>query len=271
MESSIEKVIDSLCENHHLAQVNIRIDKATDQVSVIDIIQMMTGLTPKRASEVIINLSKQIKFPKVRINGKGRLTPVADGPTLIDIISMLPGKKALRIQSVMAKQGYELKRKVTTLLQTGSATFERETKRLKLDLKSAQLLDVDGRVMDSWNYLSKLNPPHKKVFNLIQEFFPTEFKTNEDDKNQIGFVYFIRISGTHMVKIGYTCRNIHLRLSQLQVANPQDLEVLITIRTKMFKEMERSLHQKFHTSRVRGEWFVLLDEDIENCFNEIKN
>ena len=68
-------------------------------------------------------------------------------------------------------------------------------------------------------------------------------------------IYFIRTDG--FAKIGCT-RNIKSRLSELQVSNPHDLNVMGLFHGGFKKEEE--LHKLFADDRVRGEWYYLSDE-----------
>ena len=74
----------------------IRYDEASKTASVIDVAMLITDLPSNDASKYAKTAAKQlgIKFPQLRISGKGRETPVADARTLIQIIWALPGKKA---------------------------------------------------------------------------------------------------------------------------------------------------------------------------------
>ena len=80
--------------NPALTNSNIRIDKATLQASVLDVIRLITGQNAKGASKIIERLVKLSKCRQLRINGKGKLTPVCDASTMVDIIWELPGKAA---------------------------------------------------------------------------------------------------------------------------------------------------------------------------------
>jgi hypothetical protein len=74
----------------------IRIDCETNQLSVIDLVVVVTGSEPSDAGKTLARLGVEFlaKCPKLRINGSGRLTPVADARTSIEIIWALPGKAA---------------------------------------------------------------------------------------------------------------------------------------------------------------------------------
>jgi hypothetical protein len=74
----------------------IRVDEDTKQGSVLDVARIVTGLPSNDARKYAIAAAKElgIAFPQLRINGKGRETPVADAKTLIQIVWELPGKAA---------------------------------------------------------------------------------------------------------------------------------------------------------------------------------
>ena len=76
---------------------SMRIDAATQQGSIIDVIKMVLGCGPSTAYSYlnrVITRFPDIQFGKIRINGKGKLTPVADGANLIHVARCLPGKRA---------------------------------------------------------------------------------------------------------------------------------------------------------------------------------
>jgi hypothetical protein len=82
--------------NPMLVNAKIRIDRDTQQASVIDVIKLISGRSTKRASEAIINLSDKLSesIDHLRIDGTGKLTPVCDAKTMVEIIWELPGKAA---------------------------------------------------------------------------------------------------------------------------------------------------------------------------------
>ena len=68
-----------------------------------------------------------------------------------------------------------------------------------------------------------------------------------------GCVYFIRSEKTHAIKIGFTAGQVEKRLSSLQTAHPYKLQLLATIPGTL--EYEKSLHERFASFRLEGEWF----------------
>lgn len=63
-------------------------------------------------------------------------------------------------------------------------------------------------------------------------------------------IYFVAVRG--FIKIGWTT-NWKSRISSLQVANPEPIEVLLIIgRPQIF---EQTMHKQFAAHRAHGEWF----------------
>lgn len=83
--------------------LTIRVDKGTKKGSVLDVIKMVLGCDSSNANTSLGRLIQANpdmgygctqRCTQLRINGKGRLTPVADAKTLVEIVWLLPGKKA---------------------------------------------------------------------------------------------------------------------------------------------------------------------------------
>lgn len=68
-----------------------------------------------------------------------------------------------------------------------------------------------------------------------------------------GCVYFLRSEKTHAIKIGFTAGPVEKRLGSLQTAHPYKLQLLAT--TPGTAEYEKSLHERFASFRLKGEWF----------------
>jgi hypothetical protein len=76
---------------------SIRVDLDTKKGSVIDVIRLVNpNLTSSNAGNTLTKLSSDlgIQYTQLKINGKGKLTPVADARTLVEIVWALPGKAA---------------------------------------------------------------------------------------------------------------------------------------------------------------------------------
>lgn len=79
-------------------------------------------------------------------------------------------------------------------------------------------------------------------------------------------IYFISAKEANKIKIGFT-NNIKKRFSQLQVASPNELQLLLLIEGD--EKLEKELHKKFKECRTGGEWFEHTNE-ISNFISESK-
>lgn len=76
-------------------------------------------------------------------------------------------------------------------------------------------------------------------------------------------VYFITSSDS--VKIGFAT-SVRSRLAGLQVANPNRLELALSLQGT--KELEDAMHEKFALCHIRGDWFKL--EGVADYIKELK-
>lgn len=71
-------------------------------------------------------------------------------------------------------------------------------------------------------------------------------------------VYFVRNGKKNgAIKIGLA-RDVAKRISELQIGNPVELNLIASIPVKNRKEaekLEKMLHKKFSNQNIRGEWF----------------
>ena len=78
----------------------IRVDRATQKGSIYDVISVVTKATSAYAVRILSRIQyhypeNMTKCHKLKINGKGRETPVADAATLVEIAWLCPGKAAV--------------------------------------------------------------------------------------------------------------------------------------------------------------------------------
>ncbi len=81
----------------------IRVDQVTQQGSVYDVIGVVTDNDHRYCARIFSRTVKQYpelltKCPPLRINGKGRPTPVADAATLVEIAWLCPGRAAVEFR-----------------------------------------------------------------------------------------------------------------------------------------------------------------------------
>lgn len=75
----------------------------------------------------------------------------------------------------------------------------------------------------------------------------------------MGFVYFIRETGTQFFKIGATSDSIETRTVQLQVGNPRELKVFGFVECEEPMEKEKEIHNIWFDRHIRGDWFSFTD------------
>ena len=71
-------------------------------------------------------------------------------------------------------------------------------------------------------------------------------------------------------KIGYTRRDVEDRVREFKTGNSNNLEVISVFESKWGTKIESSLHRKYKTKKIDGEWFYLNKDDIGNFQNECK-
>ena len=79
-----------------------------------------------------------------------------------------------------------------------------------------------------------------------------------EGRGPIGWVYFIVCADTRRCKIGFTKAHPEKRLANLQTGSPGEL--VLCVMHPGTPDTERQLHERFASSRIRGEWFELTDE-----------
>jgi hypothetical protein len=128
----------------------------------------------------------------------------------------------------------------------------------------------DGKKMSVWqNFLSKelFRWCQDKVTKDVGYEHPPQIQFFEDTvnkKKKMGCVYFINMSGTDYLKIGYTF-NFKKRFNQIQNNVPAELLVLGKDWTYKPKQLERAYHTVFKPYRLKtGEWF-----DIPNLIDKL--
>ncbi|GET35912.1 GIY-YIG nuclease family protein [Microseira wollei] len=84
-------------------------------------------------------------------------------------------------------------------------------------------------------------------------------------KSPNSYVYLIHEVGTNYYKIGITV-NLNKRISQLQTGSANQLKYLHYIQISNRKEVEKALHTKYKTRRVRrnGEWFEFSNQEVKS-------
>lgn len=80
--------------------------------------------------------------------------------------------------------------------------------------------------------------------------------------NQINYVYFIKESSNHFVKIGQS-NNVEKRLNTVQTSSPAELSLELKIPTFDSISGEKFFHKLFSDKHVRGEWYRIEENKLE--------
>lgn len=83
-------------------------------------------------------------------------------------------------------------------------------------------------------------------------------------------VYIIRNTIGHY-KIGIT-DDLAQRLIHLQTGNSLDLTLVLVLNVSNARQVEQELHDYFRAKHIRGEWFELVEDDLEYIknYNELE-
>jgi len=71
-------------------------------------------------------------------------------------------------------------------------------------------------------------------------------------------------------KIGYTRRDVEDRVKEFRTGNSNNLEVISVFESKWGTKIESSLHRKYKTKKIDGEWFDLNQEEVNSFKLECK-
>lgn len=82
-------------------------------------------------------------------------------------------------------------------------------------------------------------------------------------QSSCGFIYvcYVDAGDERIYKIGLA-KNPVQRMAQHQCSNPLEIMVACCYFTSNMQAEERALHEAFAAKRVRGEWFLLDDDDL---------
>lgn len=93
---------------------------------------------------------------------------------------------------------------------------------------------------------------------------------NKRYKSITNNVYLMQEDALGLCKLGIASNPMN-RLSNLQVACPQNITLLGVLKVENAKMYEAELHARYHIKHYRGEWFRLLDSDIDDLLAEWSN
>jgi hypothetical protein len=82
------------------------------------------------------------------------------------------------------------------------------------------------------------------------------------NKLKVGTVYLLRSGKTDYYKVGMTDQDVENRIYTMQTGNPERIEIIYTLETSMYLEIERTIHRMLSPYSYSGEWFKIVEEDI---------
>jgi len=91
--------------------------------------------------------------------------------------------------------------------------------------------------------------------SVASSFFKEKHDRQKEEREKSSGVYFIQSGDDGPVKIGLA-QNPRNRLAGLQTSHPVKLKLLAFI-LQGGRDLEKSLHARFRSSRLNGEWFTL--------------
>jgi predicted GIY-YIG superfamily endonuclease len=86
----------------------------------------------------------------------------------------------------------------------------------------------------------------------------------------MGIIYLLR-DDNNKYKIGITTRKSTKRVKELQTGNAEEIRVVNEFKSKWFRKIEGSLHRRYGTKRMKGEWFELEQKDTQNFISECQS
>lgn len=119
-----------------------------------------------------------------------------------------------------------------------------------------------------YNFLNENKNKGRKLHELftISHGIPPVINNPRINKNA-GSVYILKYGSQY--KIGCS-NNIDKRLHDLNKNTPHEITLIHSIETNNKYTLEKELHHKYKDKRVKGEWFDLLDSDIEDIKNIVE-
>jgi len=87
----------------------------------------------------------------------------------------------------------------------------------------------------------------------------------------MGVVYLLGENGKENIyKIGVTTGKVENRIKKLQTGNSGEIYLIDQYETEFPFVMEKQLHQKYYSDKVKGEWFMLPFEEVTKFKEECK-
>lgn len=83
-----------------------------------------------------------------------------------------------------------------------------------------------------------------------------------------GYVYFLQSEDDRkLIKIGKTTRDPNERVAEYDLLLPFETRIMHAFKCEDVDVSEAFMHDMFDDVRVRGEWFRVLPQDVEDILN----
>jgi len=132
--------------------------------------------------------------------------------------------------------------------------------------------ELDSNVIDALKEVNdngKTFKNRKLAFNIISQLFPEHSEgLKPGDSKQIGYVYFIQDRLSGIVKIGRT-KNMERRLAIFTRKLSFPIQLIQYIKTINYEIIELAFHRHYDNKRLRGEWFKLDQDEIEQIKQKV--
>jgi len=90
------------------------------------------------------------------------------------------------------------------------------------------------------------------------------------EKNNKGYVYFVKNGYNNLIKIGKTL-NLQIRLNSFSTSFSDGVFLVGYIYSENYSEIEKKIHEDFKLKRKTGEWFDISDVEINYYDFHLKN
>ena len=101
----------------------------------------------------------------------------------------------------------------------------------------------------------------QQVAALQQAMTEVPLVVNVSAPQHHGYVYIVQ-ADNGLFKIG-KARKPKERVQQLGIKLPYELDVVLLLESGDYSKLEATLHQRFASKRVAGEWFALDEKDLQ--------
>ena len=91
-------------------------------------------------------------------------------------------------------------------------------------------------------------------------------------KKENGCVYFFKHKGLEPIKVGFSINDDpKRRFKEFRTFAPFGGELIAFEKSSMAFDLEQGIHDKYKEKRLKGEWFLLTDEEIKTEIEYIRH